>query len=87
MQLNEWEQAWIAKHGRELDSLLTDSEVAATELLPGTKLTIKKSRYTGLLFGAPAPAWVSIGKNIFYTPRHCFEWRRQHVRKAQRATA
>lgn len=48
----------------QVDPLLTEGHAA--EILGTTRGTLRQSRYTGILFGRPAPPFVKAGKSIRY---------------------
>lgn len=77
MELSNWEAAWLEAYGYHLDSELTEKETSATKLLPVKSSTLRKWRCVGVAGGYACPKFKRIANQIFYTPRDCFEWRRE----------
>ena len=48
----------------KLDPLVADREAA--KVLGSTKNSFKQSRYTGKLFGKPAPEFIKMGRSVRY---------------------
>ncbi len=75
------------------DPLLNDVEAA--KVLDSTSATLKQSRYTGVLFGRPAPRFIKMGRSAKYKLSTLLEFRDQfpefqntaevHVAKVGRA--
>ena len=74
--LSEWERHFLNQNHLHLDDQLTETQVVATQLLPGAKNTLRISRCTGVLAGIDAPPYIKLGTNVRYTPRMCFRWTR-----------
>jgi predicted DNA-binding transcriptional regulator AlpA len=58
--MREVTEEWIEHH----DPLLNDKEAA--RLVGSTPNSLRQSRYTGLLFGVPAPRFIKLGRSIRY---------------------
>lgn len=48
----------------EFDTLLSD--IDAAKVLDSTSASLKQSRYTGMLFGRPAPKFIKMGRSAKY---------------------
>jgi len=59
----------------QLDPLL--NEVEAAKVLGSTPSSIKQSRYTGELFGFPAPRYLKMGRSTKYRLSTLLEFRDQ----------
>ena len=49
---------------RSFDPILCDVEAA--KVLDSTSASLKQSRYTGMLFGRPAPKFIKMGRSAKY---------------------
>ncbi len=71
------------------------SDVDAAKVLGSTSASLKQSRYTGVLFGRPAPKFIKMGRSAKYKLSTLLEFRDQfpefqntaevHVAKAVQA--
>ena len=77
--LSDWERHYLDQHDLHLDTPITEQQVEKTNLLPGKKTTLRKSRCTGILAGVEAPSHIKLGSTVRYTPRLCFEWHRENA--------
>ena len=50
------------------------STADAAALIPCQPSTLKKSRHTGELFGVPSPAFLKLGRRVFYDADVIDEW-------------
>lgn len=57
------------------DPLLPDE--GAAEVLNSTKSSVKQSRYTGLLYGKPAPKFIKMGRSAKYRLSELLKFRDQ----------
>ena len=74
--LSDWERYFLDQNQLHLDDQLTEKQVAASQLLPAARNTLRISRSTGNLAGVDAPPYIKIGTMVRYTPRMCFGWTR-----------
>lgn len=58
--MKESTDTWIEHY----DPLLSDKEAAP--VVGSTPNSLRQSRYTGLLFGVPAPKFIKLGRSIRY---------------------
>jgi hypothetical protein len=58
-----------------LEPLLNTEEAA--RVLSTTNLSLKQSRYTGFLYGKPAPKFIKLGRSARYKPSELLRFREQ----------
>jgi hypothetical protein len=63
------------KYSEYFDPLLSDVEAA--KVLDSTSATLKQSRYTGVLYGRPAPKFIKMGRSAKYKLSTLLEFRDQ----------
>ncbi|MCP5330550.1 MAG: hypothetical protein H7A05_06110 [Pseudomonadales bacterium] len=62
---------------RSFDPILCDVEAA--KVLDSTSASLKQSRYTGMLFGRPAPKFIKMGRSAKYKLSTLLAFRDQFI--------